>query len=75
MIIARSVGEEPDLLIGFETEPLIICDLAEVELKRIPPPTEGWTHEALESINVADVDAGGWNAYLGDGNWVGSSEV
>ena len=73
-IVARKLSDnEPDLLIGHEHEDLIITDLDKVTLKVIRPPTNGWTHDILESINYYSINDA-WDAYLGK-QWIGCSEV
>lgn len=77
MIVTRPIKtSELDLLTNNENQLLIITDLGKVEIKRIPPPKGGWSHEKLEAINFNEISPHGWEAYLGDtGTWIGGSEV
>lgn len=74
MIVARPMhADEPDLLYGFESEPLRIVDDTGQLLALILAPTEGWSHDNLEAADLPKTGHA-WEAYLGD-QWVGSSEV
>jgi hypothetical protein len=79
-LLARPMREsEPDLLAGWEHEPLFLRDLAAQTTLRIDP-VPMWSHDSLDAvINRADVREfvrvhGGADAFLG-GRWIGSSEV
>lgn len=78
-IVSRPIKSgEKDLLPGSEFKALVITELNDVELKRIEPPVNGWTHSMLESISFDEYAPDGWDAYLGSvssDNWIGSSEV
>ncbi|HAS6097504.1 TPA: hypothetical protein I7145_23125 [Vibrio vulnificus] len=74
MIVARPLNDhEPDLLVGFERQPLVVKDLDGKEIYRIDAPDNGWSHDVLESIDFYSISTQ-WDAYLGE-QWVGSSEV
>jgi hypothetical protein len=76
VIVTRPINNgEPDLLIGFECLALIIHDLNGNEVAKVTPPNSHWTHDALESLDIYAYGPYGWDAYLGDNNWIGSSEV
>jgi hypothetical protein len=73
MIVTRPItANEPDLLSGYENEPLILKDLDANELTRIEPVPDGWTHDMLESLELVAFEP--FDAYLGS-RWVGSSEI
>ncbi|MBP2834740.1 hypothetical protein [Dickeya parazeae] len=77
MIVARPwYDHEPDLLAGCESLSLIVKDLDGNIVGIFPPPSGGWTHDALESFDYDALSHDAWDAYLGcDANWIGSSEV
>lgn len=75
MIITRPINDsEPDLLIGFEQNDLIIKDLDSNVVATITSNKNGWTHDALETFDFDSYSPFGWVAYLGE-EWIGSSEV
>ncbi|WP_099319865.1 hypothetical protein [Erwinia amylovora] len=79
MIVARPwKGETNDLLTGLEKEDVLITDLQNLPLKRIPAPECGWTHDSLEALENVAYDVSdkndGWEMYLGT-QWIGGSEV
>ncbi|MCG3740697.1 hypothetical protein [Vibrio cincinnatiensis] len=74
MIVARPLNDhEPDLLVGFDRQPLIVKNLDGKEIHRIDAPGDGWSHDVLESIDFYCISPQ-WDAYLGE-QWIGSSEV
>lgn len=74
MIVARPLHDsEPDLLVGYELQPLVVKDLDDKEIHRIDAPNNGWSHDELESIDYCSISPE-WDAYLGS-QWIGSSEV
>ncbi|EJL6419995.1 TPA: hypothetical protein SLZ57_003506 [Vibrio cholerae] len=74
MIVTRpSNDQEPDLLVGFERQPLVVKDLDGKDIHRVDAPDNGWTHDILERIDYYCISAQ-WDAYLGE-QWIGSSEV
>jgi hypothetical protein len=77
MIVTRPINiSETNLLINKEAQPLIITDLEKYEIKRIPAPQDGWTHDKLESIDFNNFAPDGWEAFLGDlSTWIGGSEI
>lgn len=80
-IVARPVGNEPDLLAGRENCSLIFSTLDNEDFMTIPAPPGGWTHDLLESKADSlseQIHKEGWDAYLlmsGQKEWIGSSEV
>lgn len=68
---------ELDLLIGVESDPLIIKNEDQTVIE-VPAPTGGWTHNELDRYQEIDIDTDGMpvalEAYIGD-RWVGSTEV
>jgi len=76
MIVTRPLHpNEPDLLLGFETTPLLVeCLDGKIQKEYSPKHKVVWTHDELESIDLDSVFPEGWNASLG-GQFVGSSEV
>lgn len=79
-LVARPIREdEPDLLAGWEHEPLFLRALAGHTTLRFDPEPM-WSHDSLEAaMSRADVrqfvkiDFGA-DAFLG-GRWIGSSEA
>lgn len=65
---------ESDLLIGHETDELIIKSIEGELMETIQPPKDGWTHDSLESLYISQYSPNGWDAYLGT-QWIGSSEI
>ena len=68
---------ELDLLIGVESDPLIIKNEDQTVIE-VPAPAGGWTHEELERYQEVDIDTDGMSlaleAYIGE-RWIGSTEV
>ncbi|KIF53262.1 hypothetical protein H735_10070 [Vibrio owensii CAIM 1854 = LMG 25443] len=74
MIVSRPLHDnEPDLLAGFESQPLVIKNLDDIEIHRIGAPLSGWSHDALERYDYYSISSE-WDAYLGS-QWIGSSEL
>jgi len=74
MLVCRPLYKnESDLLIGNESQTLIIKDLDGVVIRSIYPPKSGWTHDLLDRV-VSYMGFSIWDAYLG-AQWIGSSEV
>ena len=77
-LITDQIGDEPDILSGYEQAVLAIKDLEGRELARFQAPQDhGWSHERLcecvlklpESLWIDGADA-----YLCD-QWIGGTEV
>lgn len=74
MIVVRPLHDtEPDLLVGYEHQALVIKDMDEKEIHRMDAPKDGWSHDKLETIDYDSISPE-WDAYLGN-QWIGSSEV
>jgi hypothetical protein len=64
---------EPDILTPLKRFPLVIRSLDGTKLHMQAAPEQGWTHEALTSVQPEGVNDGA-DAYL-NAQWIGSTEV
>jgi hypothetical protein len=78
MIVCRPLYDNAEDPLNGRTDAAIrIVDRFDetAEIKNVPAPAGGWTHNAVESesyTQVADVDRP-WSAFLGD-EWIGCSD-
>lgn len=68
-------NNEPEILAKVANETLMILCLHDNSvLFEYTPPSSGWTHEALCSLDIPLKRLEAANAYLGN-EWVGSTEI
>jgi len=78
MIVCRPLYDNaPDPIEGRTNDALRIVDRFDesAEIKTVPAPKGGWTHESVESESYSQVAGVGrpWSAFLGN-EWIGCSD-